>query len=154
MKNQTIQKSIAVNASKENVWDVLLQDQFTRTWYAEFSPGSHADTDWQVGSKAIFTDDSKNGLVGKVITNQPYEVVSVEYQGVLVDGKEDYDSADAQPVKGWKETYRLSEKDGVTQLSIESDMSEAYFESMSLAWEKALQKVKELAEGRQASQRK
>jgi hypothetical protein len=50
-------------------------------------------------------------------------------------------------VKGGHETYRLSEKNDVTILSVESDMEETYIEQMSTAWDNALQKVKELSEG-------
>lgn len=147
---KTIKKSIAIEAPKAKVWDTLLNDQFTRIWYAEFSEGSNAQTDWQVGSKAIFTDNSQCGMVTKVITNQPNEVLSLEYQGVIANGKEEYESEDAKQMKGGRETYRLSDTDGATQLSIESDMGEKYFDSMSEAWERALQKLKSLAEGKLA----
>ncbi len=143
---KTIKKAIGIHAPKEKVWNVLLQDQFTRIWYAEFSEGSRAETDWSLGSKAIFTDGGKNGLVGKVIENQPQKVISVEYQGVLVDGTERYDTAEAQQMMGCRETYRIAEQDGVTQVSIESDMADEYFDSMAQAWDRALQKVKTLSE--------
>ena len=146
MEMQTIKKSIEIKAPKEKVWDVLLQDQFNRIWYAEFSEGTYAETDWQVGSKVVFSDHSGSGLLGKVVINQPAEVLSVEYQGMVNNGTEDYESADAQAMKGVHETYRLVEKDGMTQLAIELDMGAEYFDFMSAAWEKALQKIKELAE--------
>src|SRR5688572_25923110 len=100
MKKTTIRKSIEVNAPKEIVWEVLLDDKFTRTWYAEFSEGSHAETDWKVGSKAIFTDNSGCGLVGTIINNQPYEFLQVQYTGYMDNGVEDYASEIAQAVKG------------------------------------------------------
>jgi uncharacterized protein YndB with AHSA1/START domain len=31
---QTIKKSITINAPREKVWEVLLQDKLTRLWYA------------------------------------------------------------------------------------------------------------------------
>lgn len=145
-ENQTIKKSIKISAPKEKVWEVLLLDEFTRIWYAEFSEGSHAETDWQVGSKAVFTDNSGSGLLGKVIVNQPNEIISVEYQGLVQAGMEDYESEDAQAVKGTRETYHLSEKDGATQVAIEADMAAEYYEMMSAAWDKALQKIKMLSE--------
>ena len=135
-----------MKASKEKVWDVLLQDQFNRLWYAEFSEGTYAETDWQVGSKAVFIDQSGNGLLSKVVINQPHAVLSLEHQGMINNGTEDYESADAQAMKGTHETYRLTEKDGVTQLAIELDMGAEYYDFMAAAWEKALQKIKELAE--------
>ena len=61
---------------------------------------------------------------------------------------EDFESDDAKGIKGSLETYKLSEMNGVTHLVIESDMGEDYFEKMSLAWNKALIKIKELAENK------
>lgn len=143
---QTIKKSIKLNSPKENVWEVLLNDKFTRIWYAAFSKGSHAETDWEVGSKAVFTDDSKCGLIGRVVANKPCELLSIEYTGFLENGVEDYNSDVAKEVKGGLETYRLSEANGITCLSVECDMSENMFESMSLAWDNALLKIKGLTE--------
>jgi hypothetical protein len=146
MKQTTIRKSIDVNAPKEIVWEVLLDDKFTRIWYAEFSEGSHAETDWKIGSKAVFTDNSGCGLIATVVANKPYEFLQLQYTGYMNSGIEDYHSKIAQEVKGGLETYRLSEKDGVTNLSIECSMSEQMFETMSLAWNKALLKLQELSE--------
>ncbi len=141
-----IKKSIAISAPKEKVWQVLTDDKLTRIWYAEFSPGTYAETDWKVGSKALFTDADGNGMITKVIENKPAEKLSVEYTGMIVNGKEDYESDGAKAMMGGFESYRLSEKEGVTHLAIEGDMSADYFDMMSLSWDKALQKIKELGE--------
>lgn len=147
MKNmKTIKKSIEIKAPKNKVWDVLVQDQYTKKWYSEFSEGSHAETDWKVGSKAVFTDTTGGGMVAKVVENKPGEALSLEYEGVVVKGKEDYESEEAKKYKGGHENYKLTGKDGTTQLAIESDMTEDMFESMSESWEKALQKIKVLSE--------
>lgn len=146
MKKVTIKKSILLSAPKEIVWDVILNDKFTRIWYAAFSEGSHAQTDWRIGSKAIFTDYSNSGLIGKIVANEPYEIISIMYQGIVTNGKEDYDSEIAKDVLGGLETYRLTEKNGGTHLSIECDMGEDFFESMSMAWDRALEKIKQLCE--------
>ncbi|MBC7888409.1 MAG: SRPBCC domain-containing protein [Ferruginibacter sp.] len=147
MKHKTIKKSIEINAPKEKVWEVLLDDKFTRIWYAEFSEGSHAETDWKIGSKALFTDNSKTGIVGKIIENKPSELISIGYEGIVgADGIEDYESDKAMEVKGSYETYTLSQNDeGKTLLSISCDMAENYFDTMSLAWDKALLKIKTLS---------
>lgn len=145
---KTIKNTIDIHAPKEKVWDVLLKDELNHIWYAEFMEGTHVETDWKVGSKAVFKDGTNSGMITKVIVNKPNEALSVEFQGALVNGVEDYDSAEAKGIKGGKETYQLSEKEGVTHLSIAADMDESYFESMSASWEKALQKIKELAEGK------
>jgi uncharacterized protein YndB with AHSA1/START domain len=152
MKRKTIKKSIELDAPKEIVWDVLLNDKFTRIWYQEFSEGSHAETDWKLGSKAVFVDNTKKGLIGTVVANKPYEVLSVEYNGWLDNGIEDYDSETAKEIKGNHETYRLTEKNGKTNLSIECDMGEDMYDFMSEAWDRALQKLKQLAESQKQPQ--
>ena len=146
MQKMTIKKSIEINASSEMVWEVLLDDKYNRLWFAEFSEGTRAQTDWTVGSKAIFADESKSGLIGKIIANKPSELLSIEYAGQLINNVEDYDSDIAKAIKGGKEVYRLTEVNGKTNLDIECDMGDEMFDMMSESWQKALQKIKQLAE--------
>ncbi len=145
MKFKKIQKLITIKSTKSAVWDVLLKDEYTRIWYAEFCEGTHAITDWKVGSKAIFLDNSKRGIVGKVIAHEYGELLTLRYDGVVSNGVEDYESNGAQAVKGSIEKYDLTGKDGSIVLNIECDMADQYFEMMSLAWDKALEKIKILS---------
>ena len=141
-----IQKSISIEAPDNKVWTVLLEDEFTREWYSEFGAGTFAVTDWQVGSKAVFQDNTNSGLIGRVIANTPRQLLSVEYEGILHNGMEDYESELASQVRGGRETYYLTSEGNRSALSIECDMSEDMFEPMSTSWDKALLKVKQLAE--------
>ncbi|MBA4853078.1 SRPBCC domain-containing protein [Emticicia sp. BO119] len=143
---RTIKKSIEINASKEKIWDVLTQDPYNQKWYSIFSPGTYALTDWQLGSKVVFADNSGSGIIGRIIIHDPYELLSIEYYGVLNDNKEDFDSTEAQIFKGAHETYRLTSKDEKVVLDIESDMSDGFFDTMSASWDKALIKIRELSE--------
>lgn len=146
MTLKTIQQSIRISASKEKVWSVLFEDHYTRTWYAEFSPGTHAITDWKEGSKAFFVDESGDGLFGKIIQNKYGEILSIEYYGEMIKGKEELVSPGAKAINGGMETYRLVVEQEEILLSIDSDMHPDYFDFMFAAWEKALQKIKQLAE--------
>jgi uncharacterized protein YndB with AHSA1/START domain len=146
MEMKTIKKELDVNAPKEKVWDVLLQDENTRIWYAEFSAGTYVQTDWKEGSKAIFTDGSGNGMIARIVENKWAEILDLEFTGELKDGKEEYDSDAAKAMQGGHETYRLSGENGATHLNIAVDMGVEYFEMMSAAWDRALQKIKSLAE--------
>ena len=148
MKLKTIAKSIMIAASKERVWSVLLDEEYTRVWYKHFSEGAHAVTDWKEGSKALFFDETGFGLISTVIENIPYQLIDLEHQGVLFNGKEDLESDLAKGVKGAKETYHLTEITGGILLAIKSDMDESYFESMSKSWENALANLKLLAENK------
>jgi len=149
MTSQVIKKSIDLKAPKQKVWAVLLDDNFTKQWFSAFGEGVSANTDWQVGSKAVFTDKSGSGIIGRIAENKPNEIVSIKYTGVVENGKEDYESAAAKAVKEGYETYILSGQNGATQLSIECNMGAEYFDMMSAAWESALQKIKELSEENQ-----
>jgi len=143
-----IKKSIEIAAPKEKIWDVLLQDHYGRIWMGIFSPGSHAITDWELGSKVTFTDGSSNGGVfGRIIIKEPHKIISIEYDGILHDGKEDKESEQAKPWIGTHETYRLSDKGDKTLLEIEVDITDDFYEMMSEQWDKALLKIEELAIG-------
>ncbi|QMU29014.1 SRPBCC family protein [Adhaeribacter radiodurans] len=146
MEALIIKKSIEIDAPKDKIWEILLQDQYNRIWFAEFSPGAFAETNWQEGSKVTFKDESGSGIIGTIVANQIGKLLSIEYHGIVKANIEDYESEEAQEVKGGREIYRLVEKNNATQLEIEVDMGEEMYEMMATAWDKALHKIKELAE--------
>jgi uncharacterized protein YndB with AHSA1/START domain len=141
-----IKKTIEIKASPERVWQALVDDALNRKWYAAFSEGTYAVTDWTPGSKVLFIDHSDNGMVGQIETNRPGEYLSVEYTGFYANGVEDYESEGAKSVKGGHENYTLAKQGDGTVLTIESDMTEEYFDMMSASWDKALDIIKEMAE--------
>lgn len=146
MKRKTIEKAIEIAASRDAVWEILTDDRFTPRWYGEFSLGARPETTWEEGSKVLFTDLSGGGLVGEILVNEPLNMLSVEYQGIVFGGEEDYTSEGAMSVKGGEETYLLTDKEGQTELCVKVDILPEYFDSMSSAWERALEKIKLLAE--------
>jgi hypothetical protein len=147
MSTKQIIKTITINAPAETVWDVLFTDAPYKLWASRFSQGSYFDTDWEEGSKVIFSDPLKSGLIGTVTTNIPQAMMIITYDGQLVDGVEDYDSDEVMDwIKGSKESYELIEDGNETTLNISSEMSDKWYEEMNKAWDKALQTIKELAE--------
>jgi len=143
---KVIKRSVSINAPKEKVWDVLVNNKLNRIWYAEFSAGTIAETDWQIGSKAVFKDESGSGLIAEVTENKPNEILSVEYKGMLSGGKEEYDSEEAKSVQGGGETYVLKGTNGRTDLTITCDLDDSMYDAMLGMWDKALQRLKQLAE--------
>lgn len=140
-----IEKTKEIQASKDKVWNVLLEDEYNRIWMAEFMEGSHAKTDWIVGHKVRFLDNNDNGIVGRIITKQPYDIIEMEYDGEVVNGEDNLDSEMAQQMKGATEKYYLSEENGVTTLNVKVDMDATYYDMMSEAWDKAMDKIEELS---------
>ena len=148
MATRPINKEIDVEAPRERVWDVLTGDATYRQWTAEFAEGSHADTDWQEGSSVRFLGPDGTGLVGRVVVSRRPELLDVEYTGVVGGGSDDTESEQARLWAGTHETYRLGEAGGGTHLAISAPMEDAYYDDMMGAWDRALARVKELAEAR------
>jgi uncharacterized protein YndB with AHSA1/START domain len=144
-KIKTLKKSIDIEACPEKVWRVLFDNRFTPIWYAAFCRGSHPETDWMLGSKAVITDHSQIGLIGRIVEKVVPEVLIIEYEGIINNGHEDYESEHAQEVQGAQDTYRLEVSGNATTLSVESDIAADYCETMSKSWDRALEKVKEIA---------
>lgn len=58
----------------------------------------------------------------------------------------DRDSDNAKVFKGSTETYTLSENNGQIHLHVDAVMDEQWFDEMNTAWDRAMLKIKELAE--------
>lgn len=140
-----IEKTAQINAPKDKVWNVLLEDEYQRIWMAEFMDGSHAETDWIEGHKVRFLDNDGNGIVGRIVTKRPYEALEMEYDGEVKNGEDDLDSEMAKQMKGATENYYLSEDNGVTTLKVEVNMDAKWYDMMMPLWDKALVKIDELS---------
>ncbi|RVU01406.1 SRPBCC domain-containing protein [Mucilaginibacter limnophilus] len=146
MEIKTIKKTITIDAPAQKVWDVLMKDEYNIQWYAYFMPGTKAETDWQVGSKVRFTDDSNSGITGIITANEPAKLLHITYNGLVDKGRDDFDSDMAKAYSGSNEIYTLIERDNKTTLDIAADMGDDYYDEMSAAWEEALKKIKQLSE--------
>lgn len=143
---EKLQFSTRINAPKEKVWKTLWEDNTYRKWTSVFSPTSYADTDWKEGSKVLFLDGKGDGMVSKIETNRPNELMSFKHFGEVRNGAEDTES---EKVKGWAgamENYILKEAGGLTELLVEMDMNEEYKEMFMQMFPKALEQVKVLSE--------
>ena len=99
MAFKKIIKDIDINAPREKVWHVLLDDATYRIWCAEFMPGSHVITDWQKGSPARFLSAENSGLLGHITENKENEYIEITYDGMVNNNIDDTESADAKAFK-------------------------------------------------------
>lgn len=148
MAARPIHKEIDIDAPRERVWDVLTGDATYRQWTAEFAEGSYADTDWQQDSSVRFLGPDGTGLLGRVVDSRRPDLLDVEYTGVVGGGTDDTTSEQARAWAGTHETYRLTGAGIGTHLVITAPMEDAYYDDMVSAWDRALARVKELAEAR------
>lgn len=146
--------STVINASREEVWEVMLGKKTYPLWTDVFMPGSHFVGDWNEGSKIKFlaTDESGkiSGSVFRIKENKPYKCVSMENIGMVMDGKEDTSSQEAKVYAGALESYTLKEIGGRTEVLVEltpvMDIPDDYKEMYQDMWHNALEKLKELIE--------
>ena len=144
------EKSIEIHASAQRVWDVLTSPVATAEWASEFTAGGpvlHIESDWLVGSPVLWKDRKKHVVVDGVVTAvQP--PVLLRFTVFDVRGKRPAVS----PEDGI--TYKLTEREGKTVLWVSqgdfSTMTDGakYRELSEDIWNRALVRIKRLAEGR------
>lgn len=143
--------SIAINAPKEQIWKVMLDDSTYREWSSAFQEGSYAVTDWKEGSKALFLTPEGNGMVSRIVGHRPNEFLSIKHLGTVKNGVEDTDSEKRKEWTNALENYTLREQDGKSTLTVEMDVTEEYRSYFEETWPKALGKLKEISERRMAA---
>jgi uncharacterized protein YndB with AHSA1/START domain len=137
---------ININAPRKKVWDTMLEDKTYREWTTAFHPGSHAETDWQTGSKTLFLDSDGNGMVSTIAENRPQEYISIKHLGIVKNGVEDTESPEVKEWAGAMENYTFKDSGGGTELAVEMDSNDQYKEFLEVTWPEALKKLKGLAE--------
>ncbi|MCY3773916.1 MAG: SRPBCC domain-containing protein [Gemmatimonadetes bacterium] len=139
--------SITINASREQVWHALFDDEPFRKWSGVFAEGSHYVGDWSEGSEIRFLVEGNDGMVSVIHENRPHEYMSIRHIGYIRNGVEDLESDE---VKSWTpafENYTLKDVDGGTHLTVETDTFNDFVEYFNETWPKALVVVKKMAEG-------
>lgn len=148
---KTIHPTIFINAPREKVWKAMLEDATYREWTNVFMEGSHYQGNLETGSKVLFLapdkeGKSEGGMVSRVLESRPYEFFSLEHLGMVQDGVEDTTSELVQKWAGAKENYTFNEKDGGTEVIVNTDIDESDGGYMENAWKAGLEKLKEIAE--------
>ena len=142
-----------INASAEKVYNTMLGINSIETyegWTSEFNPTSTYEGKWDKGSKLYFigTDENgkRGGMVSEIAENKPYQFISIRHYGILDGDKEITQGPEVEKWAGGLENYTFEEKDGVTTLLIEVDVTEDYVDYFNKTWPGALNKLQQLAE--------
>lgn len=139
--------SIDIKAPKEKVWYSLWDDENYENWTSAFSEGSHAVSDWNEGSKIYFLGPgSGGGMSSKISIKKPFDTMSFTHLGEIKEYKEIPNTAETESWSGSEERYDLTEKDGVTTVTLTMDVVEKFADYFNDVFPKALQKLKEIAE--------
>lgn len=139
---------IDIDAPKQKVWDTLWGEETYPKWTSAFAPGSSVETDWQEGHRAIFVDVNGDGMISVIQEKREPDYLAFRHIGEIVDGKEDLDSDRVKAWAGSIEDYVLTETPSGTHVKAAMDIDEQYAEFFEKTWPKALQHLKNIAEGR------
>ncbi len=134
--------SIRIRAPRARVWKILWDDTTYRQWTSVFAEGSHAESDWQEGSRVRFLGGQGQGLFSRIARLVPNELMIFEHLGEIRNGVEEIDGR----WQGLFETYALFAEGDTTLLRVEVDMPDDYRKMFESIFPQALQKVKALAE--------
>jgi hypothetical protein len=85
-------------------------------------------------------------MVSKVAVNKPNEYMSFQHFGEIKNGVEDRSSDKVKEWAGARENYTLKETNGITELTVDMDVTHEYRDMFVEMWTKALEKVKTLSE--------
>jgi hypothetical protein len=128
----------------------MLEDKTYRIWTKAFDEGSYYLGSWDKGSEIRFlaTDPSGKlqGMYSKIKENIPYQFISIEHLGAIVNGQIDVTSDE---VKAWApslENYTLAETGRGTELKVDIEVVEDYKPMFEGMWPRALTALKELCE--------
>ncbi|WP_227395964.1 hypothetical protein [Jeotgalibacillus aurantiacus] len=137
--------SIQINAPKEYVWTILWEDETFQDWASIVDEGTYKKGTMKEGNTMEFISAVNGYGVTSLVENlQPHEFVLFRHRA---DTKESGQQERDNEWTGGKESYTLSEVNGVTLLVITMDIPKEQEETFADRIPKALERIKELAEG-------
>ena len=148
-----VQYSKDIKASSEKVYRTMLGLDNIKTyeqWTALFNPTSSYEGSWEKGRKIYFTatdqNGKKGGLVSEIAENEPGKFVSIRHIGLLDGDKEITEGSDVEEWAGGLENYAFSENNGITTVTIETNIDEKHQSFFDDIWPKSLDILQQLSE--------
>jgi uncharacterized protein YndB with AHSA1/START domain len=138
--------SIAINATPEKVWNVLLNDETYRLWTSVFCEGSYFTGDLKPGSRIHFLTPDGSGMYSDIILYTPNSNVLFQHIGEMQNFAEQPIDEASEKWTGAFENYYLKITDNRTTLIAEIDLTPDHVNSFNEFFPKGLEKIKELSE--------
>jgi uncharacterized protein YndB with AHSA1/START domain len=138
-----MQFSISIKAPRDNVWKTLWDDKTFRDWGNIIDEGQYMVGDLKEGSELLFSSASGYGVKSKVLKLVPNEFVLLRQ---MADTKDHGQQERENEWTGGAESYELTEKDGITSLTVKIDVPPELEEIFKERFPRALERVKALAE--------
>ena len=139
--------SVGINASRERVWDNMLDQEKYQEWASAFSENSRYEGDWKQGEYITFLDPNLGGTKARIEELVRPEWIHATHVSVISkDGVEDTQSEAAKKWIGATETYELSEVGDKTDLKVSVSTHEDYEKMFNDCWPNALELLKAICE--------
>ena len=142
--------SIEIDATPQQVYNIMLDDSTYRKWTAAFNPTSSFRGSWKTGSTIHFigtdSEGQEGGMVSRIKENIPHQFVSIEHLGVIHNGKEIMSGKEVDGWAGSLEEYTYTQQGNKTILSVALDSNPEFKSYFTETYPKALKILKELCE--------
>lgn len=139
---------IEIAASKQKVWDTMINPETYREWVNASWPGSYYEGNWKQGENLRFLSPGQGGTLAKLIEHKPAKYVLARHIAVINnDGTEDRDSDIAKGWIGTTESYTFTETNGKTEIRVEINTPPDWEKMFTDGWPNAMEKLKEITEG-------
>ena len=146
MEKKSIKKVLEIKAAKGRVWEVLTKQPYLNIWTSSFMEGSVVKGEFKEGAEILYLDLSGMGVVGKVTEYKPNEALKVSILAEIINGQPDFNNPGNKKWEGAYDHYFITEKDGISTLTLESAFPAEFYNDFVPGWNKMLEKIKELAE--------
>jgi uncharacterized protein YndB with AHSA1/START domain len=141
MEKKTLKRSLILNAPASRVWEIVSDPEQIKTWASAFGHGTHADSDWKVGSEVVWKDMGGNVGAKGIITKMDPE------KELRVDFFDDVKMADPEQLGEYSEIYSITSNEDSTTLEVSAGpLEEKYYNGFISMWDRAMENIKKLAE--------
>ena len=148
-----LQFKVIINAPVAKVYDFMLGINSKSTyeqWVALFNPTSTYEGSWDKGNKILFIgvneNGAKEGMVSRIVENNPNRFVSIRHYGLLQADKEITEGPEVEEWANAFENYTFEENNGTTTVTVDLDVTEDFIDYMNENYPEALDRLKELCE--------
>lgn len=144
---ETLNYEMVINAPIGRIWNLLWDPETYPIWKQFFAPGSKMTSDWEVGGKTYFTDQSGDGMVSTITSLEIPTHVIFSHLGHVKDGVEDTESRAVKEWSGAEEKYFLRAIDeNTTELRAVVHSVGYQEEMMNNGFNQGFEMIKKLAE--------
>jgi uncharacterized protein YndB with AHSA1/START domain len=149
---EQLEYSIEIEATREQVWDSMLQPTTYREWVNASWPDSFYEGKWVEGTTIRFISAGGGGTAAVVKELKQFHSIELKHVAMInPDGSEDTTSDSAKGWIGTLERYTFHEKDGKTTVNVTMETTPEWIDMFEEGWPAALEKLKEVCE-RQAKE--